>query len=259
MPIRLTPAVKVLAITYLIVFVFQQTMDQFFGGHVLYWLALVPSGVILDHRIWQIFTYSFLHGEVMHLFLNLLMLVFIGGELEAAWGTTKFLRYYFFCILAAALSYLFLQFFHWQGNVPMVGASGGIYGLLIAYGLIFGERILLFMMIFPMKAKYFVWVLAAIEFLSSVFSGRQGMASVAHLGGMVAGFGYLWGKATWVVSQKRRKDWLETRSREKRRKASSHLKLIVTDRDRKDTGLRGGHPDDGDPDDDSNDHPKTWH
>lgn len=259
MPIRLTPAVKILAIAYLVIFVFQQTMDQFFGGHVLYWLALVPSGVFFHHRLWQLITYSFLHGEVMHLFLNLLILVFIGGELEGTWGTAKFLRYYFFCILSAALFYLFLKSFHSQENVPMIGASGGMYGLLMAYGLIFGERILLFMMIFPMKAKYFVWVLAGIEFLSSVFSGSQGLASVAHLGGMAAGFGYLWGKAAWVVSQKRRQAWVGVRNREKKRKASRHLKLVVNEPHKKSMGSRESKLDDRDPDDDSNGHPRTWH
>src|SRR4051794_15813737 len=107
MPIRLTKAVKVLLITCFVVFLVQQTADQFMGGNVTYWLGLVPSEFVLKFRFWQIFTYAFLHGDVMHLFLNLMMLAFIGGELEAAWGTAKFLRYYFLCSISAGFVYLF--------------------------------------------------------------------------------------------------------------------------------------------------------
>ncbi len=108
-------------------------------------------------------------------------------------------------VAVAGLAYLVLQLMVWQGNAPMVGASGGIYGLLLAYGLIFGERVLLFMMIFPMKARQFIWVLAGVEFLSGLFSqgGGGAMSSVAHLGGMAAGFIYLYGRGWWLVRQRR--------------------------------------------------------
>jgi membrane associated rhomboid family serine protease len=253
MPIRLTPAVKALLIAIFVTFLVQQTVDQFLGGHLLFLLGLIPAAVINHFALWQLFTYSFIHGDVMHLFLNLLMLAFIGGEIEAAWGTARFLRYYFFCATSAALFYLVLQAIHWEPNTPLIGASGAIYGILMAYGLIFGERMLLFMMIFPMKAKHFVWVLAAVEFLSSVFSGRGGIPSIAHLGGMAAGFGFLWGRAAWAVSRKRRAADAETNRRAKKR-ASSHLKLILPNQEGS-SGPQGPN----DSDDDSDDHPKTWH
>jgi membrane associated rhomboid family serine protease len=251
MPIRLTRAVKAFMIACFAMFLIQQTLDQFFGGNVQGWLALIPSAFILDFKFWQIFTYAFLHGDVMHLFLNLLMLAFIGGELEAFWGTPKFLRYYFFCSVSAGLLYLFLQMFVWGGqglNTPMVGASGAVYGLLMAYGLIFGERTLLFMMVFPMKAKHFVWVLAGLEFMTTVFSGRGGLAASAHLGGMFAGFGYLWVKAMIKVRQRRLKEGGLAKAKSRRKKAG-HLKLIINNEQ--------------DPDRDSTDEvdedPKTWH
>ncbi|MBC7692805.1 MAG: rhomboid family intramembrane serine protease [Methylotenera sp.] len=252
--IRLTPTIKALVIAIFATFVIQQTADQFFGANLLGWLALIPSAVVIDHRIWQLFTYAFLHGDVMHLFLNLMMLVFIGTELETAWGRARFLRYYFFCSLSAGALYLILQLFVWKGNglnTPMVGASGAIYGLLMAYGLIFGERVMLFMMLFPMKAKHFVWILAGIEFMTTVFSARGGLASAAHLGGMIAGFGYLWVRASISVAKKRSKtgkvDLFGFKSK-KKSKAKSHLKLVI-DNEREDARV----------DDGAGHDPKTWH
>lgn len=253
MPIRLTPAVKALMIACFAAFVVQQTGDQFFGTHFLEWFALVPSSVINQFRIWQLFTYAFLHGDVMHLFLNLLMLAFIGSELEAIWGRARFLRFYFFCSIIAGLTYLLLQLFVYQANIPMVGASGAIYGLLMAYGLLFGERVLLFMMLFPLKAKHFVWILAAVEFMSSIFSGRNALASVAHLGGMAAGFGLLWGRAAWTVFRRQSRESQEVRRKQKRRKSSKHLRLVSNDPSSPKSGSRE------EDDQDSDGSPKTWH
>jgi membrane associated rhomboid family serine protease len=260
MPIRLTPAVKGLLIACFALFIIQQTADQFFGGNVVGWLGLVPSAFALNFKFWQLFTYPFLHGDVMHLVLNMMMLVFIGSELESVWGLKRFLRFYFMCSTAGGLLYLLLQMVVWGGDglhTPMVGASGAIYGLLMAYGLIFGERVLLFMMLFPMKAKHFVWVLAGIEFMSSIFSGRGGLSSAAHLGGMAAGFLYLWGRAAWTVAMRQRQGkagWgskLKNSFKKSGKKKVQHLKLVI-DNDK--TVLKSA---DEDGEDDSG--PKTWH
>jgi membrane associated rhomboid family serine protease len=242
MPIKITPAVKILLISCFVVFLVQQTADQFMGGNVTGWLGLVPTGIIFGHRYWQLFTYAFLHFDVMHLFFNLLMLAFIGGELEAVWGTRRFFFYYFFCSVMAGMLYLILQLFV-TGHLdqPMVGASGAIYGLLMAYGLIFGERVLLFMMLFPMKAKHFVWILAGIEFMSSIYGSRGGLASAAHLGGMLAGLAYLWSKATWTIYRRRAAE----KPKAKRAK-SNHLRLVS-----------GKPPKQSE--EDVDDGPKTWH
>lgn len=253
MPIRITPAIKGLAIACFAGFLIQHTADQFFGANLLSWLGLIPSAVILDHRIWQLITYAFLHGDVMHLFLNLLMLVFIGGELEALWGTSRFLRFYFFCSICAGVTYLFIQALIWKESglqVPMVGASGAIYGLLMAYGLIFGERVLLFMMLFPMKAKHFVWILGGLEFFTSVFSGRGGLASAAHLAGMVAGFGYLWVRAGVQVYKKRKKEGSSRSKGKGQKRRTGHLKLIINNQRDLDAHLNQ---------DDADEDPKTWH
>jgi membrane associated rhomboid family serine protease len=242
MTMRLTPAVKVLTLSCLAVFLLQKLGDEFFGTHFLTWFGLVPELSVNQGRLWQLLTYSFLHGDVTHLVLNLLMLVFIGSELEALWGRRRFLFFYFFCVIAAGISYLLLQALVWQGSAPMVGASGGIYGLLLAYGLVLGDRILLFMMLFPMKARHFIWVLAGVEFLSGLSAQGSGgaLSSVAHLGGMAAGFVYLYGRGWWLVRQ-RRQGAKSSRSTNRVSRAA-HLKLVKTDsREAEDEG------------------PKTWH
>lgn len=256
MPIRLTPAVKALLIACFAFFVVQHASDQFFGTNLLGVFALTPISFINGRLFWQIVTYAFLHADVMHLFLNLMMLAFIGGELEATWGTARFLRFYFFCSVTAGLFYIFLAMFAFHGealHVPMLGASGAIYGLLMAYGLIFGERVLLFMMLFPMKAKYFVWILAAVELMSTVFSGSSGLAGVAHLGGMVAGFGYLWGRATYTVWKKRRIAGPGSRPAKKKRKIQpKHLKLVINNQNKVELEST-------EPEEDPEDKPPTFH
>lgn len=244
--LRLTRTVKWLLIANVALFIIQQTVDRFMGGNLLGWLGLVPGAFVMQFRVWQLFTYPFLHGDVMHLFFNMLMLVFIGSEIEAVWGRNRFLRFYFLCSSVAGLAYLFMQFFVTGGlQVPMVGASGAIYGLLMAYGLLFGERVLLFMLLFPMKAKHFIWILAGVEFLTSLYSPGGGLSSVAHLGGMLTGFLYVWGRAYWNARRRMRgmmdrKPFLRT-GRRKKKRDSTHLRLVVNREDEDDDG------------------PKTWH
>jgi membrane associated rhomboid family serine protease len=247
MPIRLTPVVKTLLISNLVLFLIQQTADRFLGGNVTGLLGLVPYSFVVEHHFWQLLTYLFLHGDVMHLLLNMLMLAFVGGELESIWGRWRFLRFYLICGMSAGVLYLLLQVFRSELTTPMVGASGAIYGLLMAYGLLFGERVLLFMMLFPMKAKHFVWVLMGVEFMSSLFSGRNGLSSAAHLGGMVAGLVYLWTVATWRRMQRSGKGPGLPKWPRQGKTSRKHLKLVVN------------RPPNLDSDDDADPGPKTWH
>ena len=222
MHFRLTKTVKTLLIINIVVFVVQHTIDQYLGGGFITLFGLITNGVYVDLKIWQIITYCFLHGDVMHLFLNMLMLVFVGSEIESIWGVKRFLKFYFFCALVAGFMYMIIQLTLGIGGlrVPMIGASGAIYGLLIAYGILFGERVILFMLLFPMKAKQFIWILIGIEFLSTFFSHTEGAAlsSICHLSGMGAGFIYLRSMA-FILSKKRIK--------KVKRKKSDHLNLIV--------------------------------
>jgi membrane associated rhomboid family serine protease len=245
MPIRLTPTVKALLIAQVAIFLIQKTADKFFGGNLEGIFALIPSAFVVKHYVWQIFTYAFLHHDPMHLILNTLMLALIGGELESSWGPRRFLSFFFTCSVFAGICYLLMQVLFPGGeglNRPMVGSSGAIYGLLIAYGILYSERQMLFMMLFPMKAKHFIWILAAVEFFSAVFSPSGGLSSVAHLGGMLAGFFYLWGQAYWLRSQRARKS-------KPPKKGGKHLKLVINN-------VKGF---DKDGESKSSEDPKTWH
>jgi membrane associated rhomboid family serine protease len=248
MPIHLTRSVKTLLIGCVVAFLIQQTGDQFFGTHLLGWFGLVPSAFIQYHRYWQLFTYSFLHGDVMHLFFNLMMLAFIGSDLEVTWGRSRFLRYYFFCATSSGAIYLLFQLLlrGWASTAPLVGASGAIYGLLMAYGILFGERVLLFMMFFPMKAKHFIWVLALVQLMTTIYSPGGAWASLAHLSGMATGLVYLWVQAKIRISHRSNKNKLFSSKNKKKR--SRHLKLIVNNQKDFDSS-----------NDDSENNPKTWH
>lgn len=252
MQYRLTPAIKVIVFLSLGLFVFQQVMDRWMGGHVLGVLGLTPSGFLMHFKLWQILTYSLLHGDVTHLILNGLMLVVIGSELEQVWGTGRFIRYYLSSVIFAGFSFLILQVLFWQPeslSIPLVGASGGIYGLLVAYGILFSERTLLFMMLFPMKAKVFVWVLAGVAFMTTVFSPGGGLSGIAHLGGMVGGFVYLLAG----VFLKARLAGIKRIAKNKGK--APHLKLVVTDKKQPKKDFLNQLFKQGD----SRDDPKTWH
>ncbi len=223
--IRLTTVVKWLLIFNVGFFLIQLFSDTFFGTSILEIFALVPAHVFQKATLWQFLTYMFFHADLFHILFNMLILWMIGSELEQQWGSRFFLKYYFICGLSGGFIYFFIQIF-FKGTstnyIPMMGSSGAIYGLLVAYGIIYSERLLLFMMIFPMKAKHFVLLLAAIEFISTVFYSRSGVANAAHLGGMVVGFSYLFIKA-YLRVRKKRKPFTKKQSKER----PSYLKLVV--------------------------------
>ena len=179
----ITPAVKFLLIATTAVFVLQ----TFVGNRLLYFLGLVPQLVWNNLYLWQLFTYQFLHGGLFHLLFNMLALWMFGGDLERRWGTIFFLKYYFVSVLGGGILNALLTP---NQMVPSIGASGGVYGILLAYGLIYPNQIVYFYFLFPIKMKHFVWIIGAISLYSSMATGQSGIAHLAHLGGM--GFGYLY-------------------------------------------------------------------
>lgn len=204
MTVSLTPMVKALLIVnglvwFFAVLIFQAAVLK--NNSIFMEFGLSPLSFIYDAKVWQPLTYMFLHGEgIMHILFNSLILWFIGSELEKIWGSREFLKYYLVCGVGAGLVYavITLMAVRVMGldptllSVPTVGASGAIFGLLLAYGMIFGERLIYFMMLFPMKAKHFVTILAMIEVLSLVSSGLGSKVNnLAHIGGFVMGFVYL--------------------------------------------------------------------
>lgn len=222
--IRTTPTVRALLIVTIAAFVIQMVADTFFGLGIVEYFALTPALVLQKFWLWQFATYMFMHADLFHILFNMLVVWMIGSELEAQWGGKFFLKYYLTCGLSGGVFYFLIQLlFKGSMMMPIVGSSGAVYGLLVAYGIIYSERQLLFMMLFPMKAKYFVLVLAAIEFVSTVFYGRGGtsIANAAHLGGMIVGFAYLFLNAYFRVRAKRGSDG------KKRKFKRSHLRLVV--------------------------------
>ena len=175
-----------------------------FGGSV--WLeeifALVPAKV-LSGWVWQPVTYLFLHSpaDPMHILLNMLILWMFGGELERHWGGRRYLTYYLVCGAGAGLFVLGQALLRGGASLDSrtIGASGAIYGLILAYGVLFAERIVMFMMIFPMKARTMTWILFGIAFLSNLSQSRDGLSHIAHLGGMVVGWIYL--KKAWRLGE----------------------------------------------------------
>ena len=152
-----------------------------------FWFALwpLPSGRFMP---WQPLTYAFLHGGMFHLFFNMLGLWMFGSELEMMWGQKRFLQFLLASVLAAAAAQLLITWLT-GSMVPTVGASGGLFGLLLAFGMLFPNRII--MPLFPpipMKARTFVFVFAAIELFFGVTGTASGVAHFAHLGGMLGGW-----------------------------------------------------------------------
>jgi len=158
-------------------------------------LGLVPAFVVHDFWLWQVATYMFLHGGIFHIVFNMLALWMFGAELERTWGTRYFLKFYFVTgIGAGALTVVFAQlpfaFAQQLQHSIIIGASGAIYGLLLAYALYFPDRPIYMYFVFPIPAKVFVAIMGAIAFFSSL-GETGGVANATHLGGLLVAYLFL--------------------------------------------------------------------
>jgi len=178
---NIPPATKALMLICTAVYFLEQLVP--FGGM----LALWPLGSGLFWP-WQVVTYAFLHASIMHLFFNMLGLWMFGSELERVWGGKRYLQFYFASVLTAALTQLVVGLLI-GGAYPTVGASGALFGLLLAFGMMFPNRTI--MPLFPpipMKARTFVIVFGGLELFFGVTGTQSGVAHFAHLGGMLGGY-----------------------------------------------------------------------
>lgn len=139
---------------------------------------------------WQLVTYMFLHGSFMHLLFNMFALWMFGLELENEWGSKKFLLYYGICGLGGAFANLFLAPL-FAPAAPTVGASGAIYGVLLAFGMLYPDRPIFVYFLLPIRARYFVMIYMALELYAGISSTSDGVAHFAHLGGAAVGFVYI--------------------------------------------------------------------
>jgi len=189
-----TKAVKWLIIANGLIFLLDALLGRVspgIGRDIVLWFSLIPA-LVMHGYVWQLVTYSFLHSGLWHILFNMLWLWMFGSQFEMDWGSSRFLEFYFFCVIGAALSTIAVAYAGLLGLtplVPTVGASGGIYGILMAFGILYANReIMLFPIPFTIKAKYFVIGLIFITLYLSI-SGPGGVAYVAHLGGLL--FGYI--------------------------------------------------------------------
>ena len=194
----LTPIIKKLMIIMAAVFFLQEMVS----ARISLYLGLVPILVWKNYFIWQLFTYIFLHGGLSHLLFNLLALWMFGGELENYWGSKKFTHYFFFCGIGAGLCTVVLT--PYQG-FPVIGASGAIYGLLLAFGWLFPRRPIYVYFLLPIPAKYFVIIFGLIELYSSKDGTGGGVAHLTHLGGLL--FGLIYMGYPWVRQRMRREQY----------------------------------------------------
>ena len=164
---------------------------------LLYRLALwplggAPAGADVSFGLWQLVTYGFLHGSVLHLAFNMFALYMFGGAIERVFGARRYLTYYLVCVVSAAVTQL--VFAGLTGAFyPTIGASGGVFGLLLAYAMYFPHsRVMLLFPPIPMPARVFVLVYAALELYLGVTGTQEGVAHFAHLGGMIGGLALLY-------------------------------------------------------------------
>jgi len=188
---RFPAAVKWLLISNITVFLAGFFATVFTGRDPLRSLALVPWQVLQHGYLWQLFTYLFLHGGLTHILFNMFTLWMFGPDLERAWGSRAFLRYYFLCGVGAGVCVIAANLLAGDLYTRTLGSSGAIYGLLLAYGLLYPDRTVLFSFLFPIPAKYFVMIIGAIAFLGSFGAAGSGVSHVAHLGGMLFGYVYM--------------------------------------------------------------------
>lgn len=200
----LTPVIKKLiilnvAIWLVFVMIGQKFMNQ---DYVFQWFGLIPGRVFFDFWIWQPISYMFVHSNhIFHVVFNMLALWMLGSDLESKWGGKFFLMYYMVTGIGAGILYVIVTLLYtliFSGGAdpvlatPVIGASGAVFAIMLAYGILFGERVIYFFMVFPMKAKYFVMILGGIEVLNLLNSGMSGQVSnLAHLLGLITGFTYL--------------------------------------------------------------------
>ncbi|WP_045736751.1 rhomboid family intramembrane serine protease [Xanthomonas sp. MUS 060] len=191
---RLPPVTQALLISNVVVFLLQISLGTATFAPLMLWpIGLSdPFSSGQSFQIWQLLTYAFLHGGFSHLLFNMLALYMFGGPLEQTWGNKRFLTYYLVCVIGAGLCQLLVGWWmlsNGSAPYPTLGASGGIFGLLLAFGMLFpNQQVMLLFPPIPMKARTFVIVFGALELVMGFAGWEPGVAHFAHLGGMLFGW-----------------------------------------------------------------------
>ena len=227
--------VKWLVISNVAVYLVYFFGSYFRGEPIFGSLELVPAMVIRG-AFWQLFTYLFLHSltSITHILLNMLMLWMFGAPIEETWGTKRFLQYYFVCGIGAGICVVLVNLAFGNPQQRVIGASGAIYGLLLAFGMLFPNQTVLLSFLFPIKAKYMVMIFGAIAFISSFQNGST-VSNLAHLGGMLFGFVYMktqfGSRIGGSFNFDFRQRWKEYKLQRARKKFKVYLKKHGSDKD----------------------------
>ncbi len=179
----LPPAIRGLMIANIVGFLVGLIVPDMHGL-----FGLVPQQVLFQRWIWQPITYLFLHGNIWHLVFNLFALWMFGMPVESQWGERDFLKYYFLCGFGAAAAHLAMSP---HSPIPVIGASGSVYGLLVAFAMLYPDAVVYLYFLIPIKAAHMAILFGAIEFFSGATGSTPGVARFAHLGGMLTGYLYI--------------------------------------------------------------------
>jgi membrane associated rhomboid family serine protease len=228
----LTPMVKRLIIVtsacFVLTYIPIEVFHSNFVAYLVYWLELRSELVTHSLCLWQLATYLFLHADWFHIIFNLFALWMFGSDLESTWGGKRFLFYYFLTGIGAGILDVTINALFGPANPsPTVGCSGAVYGLLLAYGMLFPERLIYLYMLIPLKAKWFAVIMGVVEFVSSFSGPGSGVSHVAHLGGMLFGYIYLRG---WSLPYRWQLQYQEWRRAQLRKK----FEVYMRERERKD-------------------------
>lgn len=226
------PGVKWLLISNAAIFVLGYFAGSTAIGSFLGLLALVPKAVVDFFMFWQLATYMFLHGGFGHILWNMLALWMFGADIERAWGTKRFLQFYFFCGIGAGICVVVANYAFGDPATRTIGSSGAIFGILLAYAMLFPNRTILWGFLIPIQVKWFVLIIGVISFMSAFRSVNSGVSEFAHLGGLL--FAYIYMKMPRMrldmggSLQRSYRDWKLQRAK---RKFQVYLRKQRSDRD----------------------------
>ncbi len=224
-PSLFTEAIKLIVSINFLIFILQSLSgmeDLLFSV-----FGIVPSRTFGKLMLWQPFTYLFFHGGIWHVLINMFVLWMFGSELEKYWGKREFLKFFFITGVGSGLVTIL---FSLGSSIPVVGASGAIYGVLLAYGLLFPNRLVYLYFLIPIKVKYLVILIGTVTFFSSLNPEQSSVSHLTHLSGMVIGFIYLRSNINWSTINRfliYRRDEIKRRYDDKKKEKREALRLEV--------------------------------
>jgi membrane associated rhomboid family serine protease len=177
------PAIKALLWANGIVFLLQMLVN----APIIHYFGLTPA-MVMQGAVWQLFTYMFLHGGFFHILFNMLALWMFGRDIEDVWGTKDFMKFYLICGIGAGIVTTLIL---WKSPIPTIGASGAIFGVLLAFGMLWPNRVIYLWFFVPVKAKYMVIMFGLLELVASFRFTSDGVGHFTHLGGLAVGYLYL--------------------------------------------------------------------